>query len=37
MSSLEQQLELYGGELAEAALTTPAVVRAFDPVHDREP
>ena len=35
MSSLEQQLELYGGELAEAALATPAVVRAFDPVHDR--
>jgi len=37
MSSLEQQLELYGGESAEAALATPAVVRALDPVHDREP
>jgi len=33
MSSLEQQLELYGGELSEAALAASAVVRAFDPVH----
>jgi len=36
MSDLEDGLELYRGELAEAALATPAVVGGFDPDDDRE-
>src|SRR5215211_2342059 len=36
MSDLVHGLELDRGELAEAALTTPAVVGPFDPDHDRK-